>query len=88
MQLQDPSRCGPFYVACLFIQDISFKAMATTWPKVWTCEFLVPINLVDSNSFPNSFQELYKKYYSAMEHAEKVLTGADQDDWVLEKALL
>eukprot|EP00434_Breviolum_minutum_P037466 symbB.v1.2.033221.t1/scaffold4091.1/size47958/2 len=31
-------------------------------------------------------QELYKKYYSAMEHAEKVLTGADQDDWVLEKA--
>lgn len=31
-------------------------------------------------------QELYKKYYTAMEHAEKVLTGADQEDWVLEKA--
>lgn len=66
---------------------VAFKAMATTWPKVWTCQFLVVAG-VDSNSFPNSFQELYKKYYSAMEHAEKVLTGADQDDWVLEKALL
>jgi len=31
-------------------------------------------------------QELYKKYYIAMEHAEKVMTGADQEDWVLEKA--
>lgn len=31
-------------------------------------------------------EELYKKYYAAMEHAEKVLTGSDQDDWVLEKA--
>jgi len=30
-------------------------------------------------------EELYKKYYTAMEHAEKVLTGADQEDWVLEK---
>lgn len=33
-----------------------------------------------------SFQELYKKYHLAMEHAEKVLTGSDQEDWVLEKA--
>ncbi|CAK9012314.1 Dynein axonemal assembly factor 5 (HEAT repeat-containing protein 2) [Durusdinium trenchii] len=31
-------------------------------------------------------QELYKKYHLAMEHAEKVLTGSDQEDWVLEKA--
>ena len=76
-----------FYVACFLFKTLALKAMATTWPRVWTCQFLV-VTGVDSNSFPNSFQELYKKYYSAMEHAEKVLTGADQDDWVLEKALL
>ncbi|CAJ1393892.1 unnamed protein product [Effrenium voratum] len=31
-------------------------------------------------------QELYKRYHLAMETAEKVLTGSDQEDWVLDKA--
>ncbi|CAE7268083.1 Dnaaf5, partial [Symbiodinium pilosum] len=31
-------------------------------------------------------QELYKRLHLAMEHAEKVLTGSSQEDWVLEKA--
>jgi len=31
-------------------------------------------------------QELYKRLHLAMEHAEKVLTGSGQEDWVLEKA--
>ncbi|CAJ1363290.1 unnamed protein product, partial [Effrenium voratum] len=35
---------------------------------------------------PLRTRSLYKRYHLAMETAEKVLTGSDQEDWVLDKA--